>query len=177
MSIVLLWSSTKLIVQDHTTLMQQYDTNRQVSYNIVHFNGRSSSLRKQWVVVYTQHRLNWSHFQTMVIREYKCKWQNYRLEIFNFLCSSCHDLQIVTIDSNNRKICSKQRWSRTKVKLLCISPPWIFTFQFHFLANTSPLHSLPAVTTKPAPTYQYRQCHHSNLNCKFVIMQNAKMPV
>ena len=64
--------------------------------------------------------------------------------------------------------------SRIEVILLCISPASIFTFQFHFFAKTSPLHSLPAVTTKPAPTCQDRQCY---IPIQITIMKNCHKEV
>ena len=37
------------------------------------------------------------------------------------------------------------------------------TDHFSFLAKTSPLNSLPAVTTKPAPTWDAVQCNNSKI--------------
>jgi hypothetical protein len=90
MSTVLLWSITKLIAQDHTTLVQQYDASSQVSCNI-HFNHSNLTLRGNNGQSFTQKKklnTDWNHFQTIVIRELKRKWQKHRSQTIDWKYSN-----------------------------------------------------------------------------------------
>lgn len=109
--------------------------------------------RKQLVVIYT------NEYSTPIAAIFKqiaskrnCKGHTCKSEVFESLlllptpnCNCCQQKA-----QNLLQAVMKQNISH----LVMYFPAWVFTFQFHFLAKTSPLNSLPAVTTKPAPIWQ-----------------------
>jgi len=114
--------------------------------------------RKQLVVIYT------NEYSTPIAAIFKqiaskrnCKGHTCKSEVFESLlllptpnCNCCQQKA-----QNLLQAVMKQNISH----LVMYFPAWVFTFQFHFLAKTSPLNSLPAVTTKPAPICHDKQCH------------------